>query len=119
MTSKSLYGTTLVTVGDTEYELKPTLAAVRKIEHQYGGLRPALEALSGLSVDATALVIAAGAALSPKETRELAEAVFSEGVADVSAQAVSFIVTLLNPGGSNADTDTDEDTPGKPKKKAS
>jgi len=50
--SKTLYGKTTVTVGEFEFELEPTLAAVRKIEQRFGGLRPALDGLGSLSVDA-------------------------------------------------------------------
>ena len=97
MTSKTLYGKTTVTVGEFEFELEPTLAAVRKIEQRFGGLRPALDGLGSLSVDAVSHVIVAGANLSPKEAKEVPEAVFAAGVADVTAQVVPYVVALLNP----------------------
>ncbi|WP_296270986.1 hypothetical protein [Pseudomonas sp. UBA6323] len=97
MTSKTLYGSISVTVGETEYELEPTLHAVRMIEQRFGGLLPTLEALRGMNVDAVSHVIVAGASLSTKEARDVPEAVFAAGVADVTAQVVPFVVALLNP----------------------
>lgn len=97
MTSKTLYGKTTVAVGEFEFELEPTLAAVRKIEQRFGGLRPTLEGLGSLSVDAVSHVIVAGANLSPKEAKEVPDAVFAAGVADVTAQVVPFVMALLNP----------------------
>lgn len=97
MTSKTLYGKTTVTVGEFEFELEPTLAAVRKIEQRFGGLRPALDGLGSLSVDVVSHIIVAGANLSPKESKEVPEAVFAAGVADVTAQVVPYVVALLNP----------------------
>ena len=68
MTSKTLYGKTAATVCvfEFEFELEPTLAAVRKIEQRFGGLRPALDGLGSLSVDAVSHVIVAGANLSQR-----------------------------------------------------
>lgn len=97
MTSKTLYGKTTVTVGEFEFELEPTLAAVRKIEQRFGGLRNALDGLGALSPDAVSHIIVAGANLSPKEAKEVPEAVFNAGVSNITAQVVPFIVTLLNP----------------------
>lgn len=97
MTSKTLYGTTKVTVGDNEYTLTPTLGAVRAIEDRFGGLRPALDGLGALSVDACATIIVAGADLGPKEAKEVPDAVFECGVAEVTAQVIPFVVALLNP----------------------
>lgn len=106
MTSKTLYGTTTVTVGEVEYELEPTLHAVRKIEQRFGGLRPALDGLGALSVDAVSYVIVAGASLSTKEARDVPEAVFSAGVADITAQVVPFVVALLNPAQADAEAES-------------
>lgn len=97
MTSKTLYGKTTVIVGEFEFELEPTLDAVRKIEQRFGGLRPALDALSALSIEAASHAIIAGANLTPKEAKEVPEAVFAAGIADVTSQVVPYIAALLNP----------------------
>lgn len=97
MTSKTLYGKTTVSVGDFEFELEPTLDAARKIEQRFGGLRPALDALSALSVEAVSIAIIAGANLTAKEAKEVPAAVFDAGIASVTAQVVPYISALLNP----------------------
>lgn len=112
--SKTLRGTMTVTLLDDEYTLKPTLDAVRKIEARFGGLRGALEALSGMSVEVCAIVIAAGAGLGQRQAKELPEAVFETGVADVTAQLLPYISVLMNPSGAEAD---DEEEAGNVKKK--
>jgi hypothetical protein len=106
MTSKTLYGTTTVTVGETEYELEPTLHAVRKIEQRFGGLLPTLEALRGLNVDAVSHVIIAGASLTPKEARDVPDAVFEAGVANVTAEVIPYIMALLNPSDANPEEES-------------
>ena len=116
MTSKTQYGKTIVAIGEFEFELTPNLDAVRKIEGRFGGLRPALDALGNLSVEACAFVIAAGAGLTPKETKELPDAVFEAGVAEVTAQVVPFVVALLNP--SQAKAEESEGNGRKPRAKA-
>lgn len=103
MTSKTLYGKTIVIVGEFEFELQPTLDAVRKIEQRFGGLRPALDGLAALSVDAVSHVISAGAGLNTKEAKEVPDAVFAAGVGDVTAQVVPFVVALLNPSQAKAE----------------
>lgn len=97
MTSKTLFGTTTVTLGDDEYTLTPTLGAVRAIEARFGGLRPALDGLGALSVDACATIIIAGADLGPKEAKLVPDAVFECGVGEVTAQVIPYVVALLNP----------------------
>jgi len=103
MTSKTGYGTTVVILGDNEYTLIPSLDAVRKIEGRFGGLRPALDGLSALSIDACAAVIIAGASLNPKEAKDVPDAVFAAGVGEVTAQVVPFVVALLNPSQASAE----------------
>lgn len=106
MTSKTQYGKTIVAIGEFEFELTPNLDAVRKIEGRFGGLRPALDALGSLSIDACSVVIAAGAGLTPKEAKELPDAVFEAGVAEVTAQVVPFVVALLNPSQAKAEEES-------------
>lgn len=111
--STTNYGKTTVTVGEFEFELEPTLAAVRKIEARFGGLRPALDGLANLSIDAVSAVIVAGANLTPKEAKEVPEAVFAAGVGEVTGQVVPYLVALMNPGQAQADEES-----GNVKKKA-
>ncbi len=105
--SATARGTTIISVGDKEITLKPTLDAVRKIEARFGGLRAALESTSALSIDATCHIIAAGAGLKPDAVKDLPEQVFQAGVGTVAPQLVPYVVFLLNPSYKDA-----EDEPG-------
>lgn len=100
--SKTLFGTTTVTVGDETYTLMPTLDAVRRIESRLGGLRGANQALNALSVDGTAHIVASGAGLKAEEAEDLAEKVWQAGVLEIATQVTPFLVALYNPRGGEA-----------------
>lgn len=97
--SKTLHGATSVQVGEETFDLTITLAAVRKIEAHFGGLRGAAESLRVLSVDGVALIIAAGAGLEAKQARELPEQVWMAGVAGIATQLTGYLGALYNPRG--------------------
>lgn len=97
--SKTLHGTYTVTLGDEDYELRPTLGAYRKIQQRFGGLRGALEAIGQLNVDNLAHIIAAGADLDKRAAKDLDQAVFDQGVADVTEQIAPFLTAMFNPRG--------------------
>lgn len=97
--SKTLHGHIDVVVGDVTYELRPTLAAVRAIESRLNGLRGASAALHAVSVDAAAIVIAAGANLASDKTEGLPEAVWQHGVAELTPRLIEFLGALYNPRG--------------------
>ncbi|SIR95861.1 hypothetical protein [Pseudomonas putida] len=104
--SKTLHGTTEVTVGGRVLILSPTLRAVRTIEAYFGGLRGASERLRAVGVDAVAVVFAAGSGMEEKgAVEELAEEIWQQGVADLVPAATAFLYALYNPRGGN---------PGKP-----
>ena len=77
--SRATYGTVEVELGKKKYVLKPTLAAYEKIENRMGGIRQALENCSNMSIDGIASIIAAGAGIGSRETKELKEGIFAEG----------------------------------------
>lgn len=104
--SKTLHGTTEVTVGGRVLILSPTLRAVRTIEAYFGGLRGASERLRAVGVDAVAVVFAAGSGMEDKgAVEELAEEIWQQGVADLVPAATAFLYALYNPRGGD---------PGKP-----
>ncbi|MFU2330326.1 hypothetical protein [Pseudomonas sp. NFX98] len=98
--SKTLFGSTKITLDGEDYELVPTLAAVRSIEAHFGGLRGASQAVNALSVGGCAVIIAAGADLSGKAADAVAEIVWQTGVLEVSIALNPFLVALYNPRGS-------------------
>jgi hypothetical protein len=97
--SKTLHGTTTITLGDESYELLPTLAAVRAIEARFGGLRGAAQAITSLSVEGCAAIVAAGAGLAGKHAGAVEEQVWQAGVVEVSVQLNSYLAALYNPRG--------------------
>ena len=100
--SKTNHGTFEITAGSANYELKPTLRAVRAIEGRFGGLLPAMQVVGSANMGAIAFVIAAGSGVDTGKRKELEaveEAVFEGGVDEVGAQVVPFLRALLNPGG--------------------
>lgn len=102
MTSKTLHGTTTVTLGDSVYTLIPSLGAVRAIEARFGGLRGAIQACQALSVDGVAHIITSGAGLKGSTAAAVADEVWQAGVGAVSDQVAPFIIALLNPRGAEA-----------------
>lgn len=104
--SKTLHGTTEVSLGGRELLLVPTLRAVRTIEARFGGLRGASERLRAVGVDAVAIVIGAGIGMEdPKELEKLAEEIWQHGAADLVPAATAYLFALYNPRGGD---------PGKP-----
>lgn len=97
--SKTLHGTVEVKVGERTLVLKPTLKAVRFIESRFGGLRAASHGLHAVSVDAVALVIAAGAGIEGEDIDLLTEEVWQHGVSGLTVAATKFLGALYNPRG--------------------
>lgn len=96
------HGVITVTLDGTEYELRPTLKACRKINAKFGGLRGALESLHNLDFDAIAFIVSAGAEIVSKQAMEdVAEAVYCD-IAAATEQVIPFIEALFDPTGKNA-----------------
>lgn len=108
--SKTLHGTITVTLRGEDYELHPTLDAYRKIQQRFGGLRGALEAIGQLNVDHLVAIIVAGAGLEKRDSKGLDQAVFIQGIADVTEQVAPFLTALFKPRGD--DTTDGGDEPG-------
>ncbi|WP_145155561.1 gene transfer agent family protein [Pseudomonas oryzihabitans] len=97
--SKTLRGNVDLEIDGETYQLRPTLAAVRAIEARFGGLRGAAAGLHGTSVDAVAIIIAAGANLTEKQAEALPEKVWQHGVATLVPEVYKFLGALYNPRG--------------------
>ncbi|VVM93815.1 hypothetical protein PS673_02927 [Pseudomonas fluorescens] len=100
--SKTLHGTTTIILDGEDYQLMPTLAAVRSIEAHFGGLRGAAQAINALSVDGCAAIVAAGAGLTGKEAEALPQKVWEAGVLEVSITLNNYLVALYKPRGSES-----------------
>lgn len=75
--------------------LRPTLRAAQAISRQEGGIMAAVQALSKLDIDALTGVIAFGLG---KEPKDVADAVWRTGAADLTPPAARFLTILANGG---------------------
>ena len=91
--------------------LKPTLKALMKIESHFGGMRAAIERCGDLSLDGLSVIIAAGAGLSPRETKDVKDKIFAEGITNVLPSATEYLLLLLNPTGKEVE-ETEDDSEG-------
>ena len=102
---------TTVTVGDTEYTLVPTLAAVRSITNVCGGLLNVGSKIINRDYDAIAAIIVAGANLTmkPKQYDAFVEAIWkSEDFGSIADSCVEYW-RVLNAGGRDPDEIVEED----------
>ena len=79
--------------------LRPSLRAAQTISRQAGGIIGAVQALRTLDLDALTGIIAAGLG---KEPKDISEAVWRTGAADLTPPATQFVMMLAN-GGRPAD----------------
>ena len=106
--SKASYGQVDIELGGETVTLKPTLRAYEKIEVKYGGLRAAIQALSGMSIDAVSFVIGAATSTGQKDFPALQEKIFDAGVVTLMPKVTQYLVLLMNPTGKEAGEETPE-----------
>lgn len=104
-------GSVTVDLGDKQYRLALTLAALEKIEAEFGSLFEARQRVVVQSLTAICKVIAAGANLSPSQAKELKQEVFRAGVLNVAPKVHEYIVRMHDPEnrGDLEETDSGED----------
>lgn len=93
------HGIVECSINGTDYTLKPTLDAYRRIQSRFGGLRGALEALSALNLEHMAHIVAAGAGIGRNKTPKVEEDIFLEGIGNVTEAVAPFVTALFNPRG--------------------
>lgn len=82
-------GEVVVTLGEKEYVLKPTINAWRTINRQYNGLAQARANLVSENVETMIFIIRVGSGLPDKQLKNLDEEVFKAGT------SVEFIIVPL------------------------
>lgn len=102
---KSALGTSYVTLAGETYELRPTLRAAQQIEARFGGLRAAIIAVDGWSIDGVAGVLHA-VSETTRPLDAVKQQVFEEGVASVARQLIPVLAALMNPRGVTEDPKT-------------
>lgn len=92
----------LLPLGDETYELQPTLAAMKKINDRFTSLLDCSQRIVRYDFSAHSFVIAAGAALSPTQTKEM-EARLVGRMQGATDQLGKFLARLMNGGVENAE----------------
>lgn len=96
--------TVKITLDGDDYELKPTLLALKRI-NQLGGIMSALRALDAFDAEAYFVIIEAG--LNWKKRSELEEKIFVTGIRNLNAPLGKFCLLVSN-GGRDPDSETGE-----------
>lgn len=87
--------------------LRPTLRAAQTLSKQNGGLMAAVQAVGRFDLEVMTSVIALGLNVTaPREVNDLAERVWSTGMAEL-VEPVSRFLTILANGGRPVDEKTD------------
>lgn len=73
-------GEVSLTLGDKEYVLRPTLAAIKALSRKHGGMRTVLEHISTQNFDGIVSVIKIGASVPDNEDAALERRVFNAGL---------------------------------------
>lgn len=113
MASKLDQGEVMITLGDKEYTLKPSIGAMRALSRQYGGLLPAAQQIQAFNIDAWVFVVRQGAQLSDEAAKGLDKRIYDAGLDGLMQPLVTF-VNLLSNGGRPATVaagDDDGDAP--------
>lgn len=103
-----------LTIGGKKYQLEVTLAAIRTIDRDCGGILPAWQGVRNRNVDVTVAVLAAGAGMKLETQQEIDDftmEVYGEDV-DNYVSALNKYMGLLMSGGKEPETGTDEEGPG-------
>lgn len=85
-------------VGEHVYVLRPTLAAMDRIDGHFGGYQKAIVALMDLSFSAAVVIIAAGAGLDAKGSTELRERILKNGaIRTLGSGLATYLGNLYDP----------------------
>lgn len=78
--------------------LRPNLKAAQNISRAKGGIMAAVDAVGKFDFDTMVNVIALGLGAEGKEARDLADKVYSTGMADLVAPVIRYLSILANGG---------------------
>lgn len=78
--------------------LRPNLKAAQNISRSKGGIMAAVEAVGKFDLDTMVNVIALGLGAEGKEARDLADKVYSTGMADLVSPVINYLTILANGG---------------------
>lgn len=90
---------TKVTVGGQDYHLEVSLETSKKIGRAFGGIKPAIEQLPNINIEAWAQIIAIGANLKPKNVTKVEQAIFETvDKSEIIYQLSEFLLLMLSGG---------------------
>lgn len=98
-----------ITLGDDEFELRPTLKAAQNVSQRFGGFINALQAVAANDLQAVTFIVRQGVALKAISSDDLNEAVFAAGTRNIAVDVMRFVNRLANGGKDPDETDADED----------
>lgn len=98
-----------VKLGDEEYELVPSISAMRAISSASGGFTGAFSGINRFELSVYATIIAVGCGKkTQKEIREIEETIYVNGGMMPIANTLSRYLDILMNGGKDPDVDVEE-----------
>jgi hypothetical protein len=92
-------GNVTITLDGEEVTLRPTLRAAQTISKQSGGIMSAVQAIGRFDLEVMTSVIALGLNVTgPRDVNDVAEKVWSTGMADLVEPVTRYLSILANGG---------------------
>jgi hypothetical protein len=96
--SKITAGQVDITLGNDTLTLAPTIEAMTKISRTFGGMKPAIDRVLALDIDAFTVIIATGAGLSGNKAAGLGDKVWKHGMDNLVGGLTDYLLILRNGG---------------------
>lgn len=98
-----------ITLGDDEYELKPSLSAANNVSQRFNGFNNALQAVAANDLAAVTYIVRQGVTVKTISTNDLSEAVYRAGTRNLMGDVMRFVTRLANGGRDPDETDAEDD----------
>lgn len=92
-------GEVVITLGEREYVLRPTLNAIRTLSRQNGGMQAVFQHIVRRNFDGLVSIIKVGASVPDKDDTDLAQRVFRAGINDKLMMPLVDYLQILENGG--------------------
>lgn len=87
-----------LTLGDQEFELKPSLKAAQNVSSRYNGFMNAMQAVAANDLAAISYIVRQGVPLRAISTDDLNEAVYAAGTRNIMGEVIRYVNRLANGG---------------------
>lgn len=98
-----------ITLGDDEFELKPSLKAAANVSQRFGGFNGALQAVANNDLAAVTFIVRQGVTVKTISTDDLSEAVYEAGTRNLMGDVMKYVTRLANGGKDPDETDGEDD----------